>query len=66
MNSKLNADINVDPFAAPFKQSTKQQKQQHLAITAPDLNKSCCTATINKNSTNKSFNDDSDNDIIYE
>ena len=34
MNSKLNVDINVDPFAAPQANKTKS-KLKHLAITAP-------------------------------
>jgi hypothetical protein len=66
VNSKLNEDINVDPFAAPTtnKSFNKNKSVKHLALTGPSR------FYNNKINSNKSFtdegndeDDDDDDDI---
>ena len=54
MNSKLNVDINVDPFAAPQANKTNS-KLKHLAITAPSNSNKSSKFTNNNHNDKRNY-----------
>ena len=63
VNSKLNEDINVDPFAAPITNKNtfnKNKSVKQLALTGPSR------FYNNKINSNKSFTDEGNNDYNYD